>query len=121
MSYCRWSSDDHQCDVYVYEDCMGGFTTHVAANRLKFNQPLPDPVPFKEENFKAWYARHQEVSSMLDKADRYPIGLPHDGESFNDPTERACADRLMALKAIGYQVPQYAIDALLEEARNEQD
>ena len=28
MSYCRWSSDCHQSDVYVYEDVKGGFTTH---------------------------------------------------------------------------------------------
>lgn len=33
MSYCRFSSDGFNCDVYVYEDCAGGWTTHVAANR----------------------------------------------------------------------------------------
>ena len=36
MSYCRWSSDDFQCDVYVYESVAGGFVTHVAANRVVF-------------------------------------------------------------------------------------
>ena len=44
------------------------------------------------------------------------IGLPEDGETFNDATAGDCADRLEYLRALGYQVPQYAIDALREEA-----
>ncbi len=35
MSYCRWSSDNTNCDLYCYEDCSGGFTTHVAGFRLR--------------------------------------------------------------------------------------
>jgi hypothetical protein len=42
-------------------------------------------------------------------------GLPADGESFNDPTPTDCADRLEGLRAMGYRVPQYAIDALRSE------
>ena len=44
------------------------------------------------------------------------IGLPEDGETFNDATAEECADRLEYLRALGYRVPQYAIDALREEA-----
>ena len=44
------------------------------------------------------------------------IGLPHDGDSFDDADQEACADRLEYLKGLGYVVPQYAIDALREEA-----
>jgi hypothetical protein len=40
MSYCRWSSNDFQCDVYVYEDVAGGWTTHVACNRVVYSEPL---------------------------------------------------------------------------------
>ena len=42
MSYCRWSSDHFECDVYVYEDCSGGWTTHVAGRRRK--NKLPDEI-----------------------------------------------------------------------------
>jgi hypothetical protein len=45
-----------------------------------------------------------------------PIGLPHDGESFLDGSPSDCADRLEGLRALGYTVPQYAIDELREEA-----
>lgn len=41
MSYCRWSSMNWRCDVYVYEDVAGGWTTHVAGNR-KIIRPVPD-------------------------------------------------------------------------------
>lgn len=44
------------------------------------------------------------------------IGLPMDGKAFNDETAEACAGRLEALRTLGYRVPQYAIDALREEA-----
>ena len=41
MSYCRFSSMNWACDVYVYENCGGRWTTHVAGNRRMF-QPIPD-------------------------------------------------------------------------------
>ena len=40
MSYCRFSSMNMMCDVYVYQDCRGGWTTHVANAR-----PVIPPIP----------------------------------------------------------------------------
>jgi len=34
MAYCRWSSDNFQSDVYVYEDIDGTWITHVAGSRI---------------------------------------------------------------------------------------
>lgn len=117
MSYCRWSNDDFQCDIYCYEDVMGGYTTHVAGSRPVLDGTLPPPVPCDKEHADAWVARHRQVMEWVEKADRKQIGLPFDGESFNDPTAGATADRLQSLKDIGYNVPQYAIDRLREEAK----
>lgn len=114
MSYCRFSSDDFQCDVYVYADCMGGYTTHVAGNRIVYKKPLPPPVPFEDVN--AYMKRDLKIMKMVDKASHVKIGLPCDGETYNDATPDECANRLESLKAMGYRVPQYAIDALREEA-----
>lgn len=113
MSYCRWSSDDFQCDVYVYVDCNGGYTTHVAGMRHILKKPLPPPVDMSD--CKAYLKRYKKVNKILDRAKLVPIGLPHDGEQFNDETAGECADRLEELRGLGYQVPQYAIDALREE------
>lgn len=41
MSYCRFSSSNWMCDVYVYEDCGGGWATHVAGRR-RVARPIPD-------------------------------------------------------------------------------
>ena len=114
MSYCRFSSDDFQCDVYVYEDCAGGWTTHVAGRRHVFKEPLPADVPL--ENKEAWVKRHARVMELIDSAELVDIGLQFDGETFNDPTPGECADRLEMLRAAGYNVPQYAIDQLRDEA-----
>lgn len=120
MAYCRWSSDDFQCDAYTYADVAGGYTTHVANMRRVFTEPLPPPVEWNPDDVEPWFKRHFAVMDMVERSDLVPIDGPHDGETFRDPTPGACADRLIALRAAGYNVPQYAIDALREEAREEQ-
>ena len=114
MSYCRWSSDDYQCDLYVYES-SDGFVIHVASNRPVYDEPLPPPAPAPNVDFDAWYARQQKVSEMVERARREPIGLPHDDETFvlDEPGE--AADRMVALRAVGYRFPARVIDELREE------
>lgn len=140
MSYCRWSSNNFQCDVYVYADCNGGWTTHVAGNKLVI-PPIPEP-PFSmvivrnaeidKTSRKLVYQRKRDklianITSHLYMLLKKPhdwtlaiiphknIGLPHDGESFNHETAAECAKHLEYLRGLGYKVPQYAIDALNEE------
>ncbi len=116
MSYCRFSSDDFQCDVYVYESCMGGWQIHVAGSRYVFKEPLPPVIAWTEENAEACMARIRKVRDMVDQAGQVAIGLSCDGESFNERSPTDCANRLIYLRDLGYRVPQRAIDALLEEA-----
>lgn len=147
MSYCRWSSMNWRCDVYTYEDVMGGWTTHVAGRR-RVIPPIPDILggqvsmamhrwsgctwdkesrelvyPSRWRRFVYvdlwcrlsgfWHSRLHMGSLHL--IPLRPIGLPFDGETFNDPTPTECADRLEWLRGLGYIVPQYAIDALRSE------
>lgn len=116
MSYCRWSSDDFQCDVYAYEHVHGGFMVHVASNRVVFKSPLPDFVPFGPGRIGEFIARQQTVLAMVDSAECVKIGLPQDGANYWEPDAGACADRLERLRGAGYNVPQYAIDALRAES-----
>jgi hypothetical protein len=94
---------------------MGGFTTHVAGRRHVLKGKLPPPVSM--DDMKAFFKREKKLMALLDKADYVKIGLPCDGETFNDGTAEECADRLEGLREMGYNVPQYAIDALREEAK----
>lgn len=121
MSYCRWSSDDYQCDVYCYEDVSGGFTTMVANNRPVLNIELLPVVPCDDAHKEAWIARYNAVNAWVDGAERRKIGLPHDGENFHDPDAESAANRLQMLKDMGYNVPQYAIDALRAETADRID
>lgn len=98
---------------------MGGYTTHVASSRHVLDSALPPPVPFEKEHIEAWVERHNAVLAWVKNAEIKQIGLPYDGESFNDIDAASTADRLQMLKDIGYNVPQYAIDALREEAGDE--
>jgi len=141
MSYCRFSSLNWMCDVYVYEDAtFGGWTTHVAGNRLIF-APIPTlpvmplfggtwdrearrivyPSRWRERLARActhlWLASPRLTLWCLDVIPRRPIGLKHDGESFSDGSPGDCADRLLRPRAIGYRVPDSAIAALQAEQR----
>lgn len=140
MSYCRFSSMNFRCDVYVYADVLGGYTTHVAGARLLF--PTIPPIPqFLYLNLgQKWDAESQStvyptrwrkwVGTVLFTliswwerlrlwlvmhSPKTKIDLPLAGSRFNDKTALFCASRLMLLRCMGYKVPQYAIDALMEE------
>lgn len=118
MSYCRLSSNDHQCDVYVYGS-DDGWETYVAGSRVVFKTLLPGrvslPHPFTAAEFEAWAERGRVVSRMVDEAERVDIDLPHAAGHFVDSTPSECAKTLIMLRDLGYRVPQYVIDDLLEE------
>lgn len=106
MSYCRFSDDDFQSDVYCYDSDMGGFVTHVARNRVCLaSEELPAKVPFDKEHLNEWLHRHNQVIKLVRAAHKAPIGLAHDGQTFLDDTLDALKERLYALAAVGYRVP----------------
>lgn len=115
MSYCRWSSDDFQCDVYCYENVSGAWTTHVAGRKRVLSEPLPPPPDISDA--EAWLRRHALVRQIIDRSELVDIGLPHDGTTFDDPSPAAMIETLLMLRAEGYRVPEYAIEALREEMK----
>lgn len=118
MSYCRWSTDDFQCDLYVYADVAGGWTIHVAGNRPVYKEPLPKDVPFSVASIREYFDRQNVVMEMLKTAERVPIGLPHDGQSFGGDRDETVAT-LKMLKGAGYHFPFDIIDAIASEEENE--
>jgi hypothetical protein len=145
MSYCRFSSDNFRSDVYVYEHVDGGYTTHVAGNRLLF-PALPDPyfcwLPFGGKVVRDplrivypnrvaelaaevyWWLKAQYEALrhwLICHTPRRDIPAPHGGATYSDPTALACAARLIELRNTGLNVPQCAIDRLVLEAANPAD
>ena len=120
MSYCRWSSCNFACDLYVYEDSGGGWTIHVAGNRVLGKVPeVVYPVDDSVEARDRFVASHAAQMEFVMNAEREPVGLPLAGETFNLPTAAACADKVEELMALGYCVPAYVVRDLREETPDE--
>ena len=116
MSYCRWSSDNWRCDLYCYEDCAGGYITHVAGRHLKNPEILPQlPLKLTLDNLNEWHEIHNKQLDLLENAEYEPIGLPYDNETFNDPDLQSFLERVISLKGMGYHVPNYVIEDIKEE------
>ena len=114
MSYCRFSSDDFKCDVYVYESIEGGFRIHVSSKRVLGDIPKSAHL-LHPETMDEFFKAHKKQMKFLQTAKRAAIGLPHDGADFLEPTAKDAALTLKTLKGLGYHVPDYAIEALLAE------
>lgn len=114
LSYCRWSNDDFQCDLYCYEHINGMFVTHVAVNRPVYNEPLPPDINISEDQ-DGWFKRHKKIMEMLDNAHSKNIGLKYDNETFEDSTLEEFLETLLMLKAEGYHFPDYVIESVKEE------
>ena len=115
MSYCRWSDDGFQSDVYAYESNGGGFSVHVASKR--YDRAFPE---FDFSSVEAMREAQRAREIAYREARLLPIGLPEDGKTFHCGSREALLARLLNLREIGYRVPQHAIDAVVEEM-NEED
>lgn len=122
MSYCRWSTDDYQCDVYVFEHVDGYWQTYVAGRKRRLREGVSFPPPLDNSaDPDAWFARDHTVDQMIDEKnegvlwDWEAVPQPPEGDSFQDATPGECADRLERLRGLGLSVPQDAIDTLRAE------
>lgn len=115
MSYCRWSSDDFKSDLYVYASVHGCWTIHVAANRIVGEVPPCSLSLLKTDGPEAYMAARKVRTAFMDTAEHVPIGLPHDGETFNLASPGECADKCAELATMGYHVPDGVVAALREE------
>lgn len=124
MSYCRWSTDDFRCDLYIYENVSGCWTIHVAGNRLVECPPKTYEYPeehkvyqtetrncfsITREGADAWQKWEEENNK------RETIALPYAGETFDLASPGECADKVEELTALGYCVPDYVAVDLRED------
>jgi len=112
MSYCRWSTDDFLCDLYVYETADDWVAIHVAGNRPVGEIPKRG-VP-TVDNAAEYCERMNAQLAWLDTCEREDIDLPHAGESFGAPHTEALGVLLM-LRELGYRFPDSVIDGILGE------
>lgn len=105
MSWCRWSSDNFACDLYVY-DGYDGTVVHVASQRYEF-----DRTGLSEVDHSGTETRRR----LHEESWTVPIDLPHAGTSRVFATPADAADWIDELAALGYRVP----DGLTDDMRSE--
>lgn len=117
MSYCRWSSDNFNCDLYCYET-ENGFETNIAACRwrtwVRIFHFLTDHRVKVEGIVIRWNRDNRWFWRIPHRITHKAIRLPCAGKHFTDETEEAMFNRIRNLVKIGYRVPK---DLLEEEER----
>ncbi len=121
MSYCRLSSDNGYCDIYCYESVYGGIEIHVASRRQPEGCPTDPWELLVSDNDKPDYEAYKNAEKTkrdwLESITYEELNLPSAGKSFNCCSYSEAAEKLLELREEGLNVPQYAIDALLEDAK----
>lgn len=113
MSYCRWSSDNWQCDLYCYENTFGSYSTHVA--KARYGGEIPVVPDIFKTPLEEWCEAHKKQMDYLKTAKRIPIDLPYAGESFDDPDLPSLLKRIKILKEVGYYIPAWIVPEIEEE------
>ena len=114
MSYCRWSSDNWQCDIYCYESDQG-YVIHVAGVRPEMPKTKID-YSCAESMVKTFKAQMQEIED----GERIPLkDYPSAGESYCLSTLQELMDKLLELQEEGLNVPGYVFDTIAEEMAEE--
>lgn len=116
MSYCRFSSDNWQCDLYCYGNEFGYFT-HVAAYRVVGDIPTVNTSLLCEGKTSEFLKEHKKQSEYIDIAKREPLKLEHAGQSFRDPDLNSFLNRLLNLRELGYRIPNNAIEQVIDELK----
>jgi hypothetical protein len=114
MVYCRFSTDDMSCDVYVYQGLDNEYRIHIASSRVVGDIPKTDHL-FTPETVDEYINAQIKRVEFLKTAERESIGLPHDGRTLTLKTAKEAALALAHLKEIGYRVPAKVIDTLERE------
>jgi hypothetical protein len=120
MSYCRFSTDSFDSDVYVYEDGHG-FMTHIATHRYMNKNPRPIEPGVTNISIEELLKYNNDINKWVTHSKLVGIGLKFDGKTHCHETAKECADNLMRLRDMGYHVPQSAIDRLRAEENNEKN
>lgn len=113
MSYCRFSSDNGQCDLYCYES-NEGFVTHVACYRQRAWKRLFHFLTDKRMKIPGIAYRPRLTRFYLFGFPRWlthkRLGLPSDGKMFIDESESLMFERIVGLYIEGYNIPESLLD-----------
>ena len=116
MSYCRFSTDDFNCDLYAYES-DAEFVIRVAASRHVGDCPSVDWDGFMASRVNEQTIVDQQNAQIawLRTCTREPIAIAGAGESFYEPDLAAFKARLLDLRSLGFRFPDEVLATVDEE------
>ena len=116
MAYCRFSSNDHQCDFYAYES-DNGFVLHLAANRSIWDPPnnAYNVEVVMNTPWEQWGDMAQEYHKSLMNAPREKIEHENAGETFTYNTLHELKDGISSFIEQGFIAPDWLIPLIDEE------
>lgn len=108
MSYCRWSTDDYQCDLYVYDHYDGYISINVAGRRRVPSKPLPPKIPLTKDNVDAYLARDKYIRENCYPEDCEWVNVPEKwaGKSFCIYDHEEAAQLVMQMMQDGVVCPK---------------
>lgn len=115
MSYCRYSSNNWNCDLYVWYDVDEYWVVMVASNRIVGDIPKCDLADLRDGKIEKFNADHEAQMAFVKDAQRQRIGGPFDGQRFQEHTLEDLKARLLELRAAGYRFPDYVLKDVEEE------
>lgn len=107
------NEDDIPIQVRVYESADGVRVVVDRDRRVLPEEGLPPRLPL-DAPFEEWHARSEGRRQILDSAPWEPIGLSHDGQTFDHLGYGEAADLLEELAAEGYVIPTVVLSELRE-------
>ena len=111
-----------RCDVYAYESEFG-FTIHLAARRRKNIENAPQLPDLNTTNIEEYLKVSKKLHDWYDTeegSEFVDIELKHAGESFVEDDLEDFHGRMLYLRDIGYVFPDYVLESIEEEMKDEQ-
>jgi len=125
MSYSRWSDDDFQCDVYVYQSSGDDrYDVAVRGSKVIWDVELPPVEELTIESADRWASRTSTIIRWLEDATKWhsePIELEQDQWLRIFDTPGGAADWLDELVSKGVRVPEDVIPTLRKEQQEQED
>ena len=119
MSYCRWSSDNYKCDLYVYPVEDGAYMIHIASTKIGDEENVPLLLNIYDVGSDNYIEAYKKQSEFLKEAKRVLITLPYAGESLTEHDLPSLKARLLELRTLGYRFPDYVFDRIDEEMKDD--
>lgn len=123
MAYCRWSTDNANCDLYVYEMAIHdrndpyrtAFALHVSERRLvREDDDSLDSYESAAEIADRKEPGDNTMPYWMNHAD-HPERASHAGGVYEFATTRELVDFAASLERIGFHGPSFGWDRFLDE------